>query len=180
MRLTNMTIDNRMKSIGYYQIIGGVVGLILTIYFLIKQAAISGFILFFILIGLFLFSYSIYCGNLLRKLDLKGLSYSIWNQALQVFPFGLLGIGFRYYSGVFFMFGFEWTDSFNPSLKYGISGWAMSYFANKMHEIIFYVNIVPIIILYLIFKTEKEIKERKELMESAAKETIYETDDEHD
>lgn len=49
-----------------------------------------------------------------------------------------------------------------------------------MHEIIFYVNIVPIIILYLIFKTEKEIKARKELMESAAKETIYETDDEHD
>ena len=180
MRLTNTTIDNRIKSIGYYQIIGGVVGLLITIYFLISLATISGLLLFFIIIASFLYSYSIYCGNLLRKLELKGLNYSFWNQALQLVPFGLLGIGFRYFSGLHFIIGFEWTDNFSPNLEFGISSWRMSYMPSKMHEIIFYVNIVPIIIISLIFKTEKEIKARKELIDSVEKEIKNERIDQHD
>jgi hypothetical protein len=177
MRLTNWTIDNRMKSLGYYQIAGGIIGILLTIRILITQETINGLILLFILIAFFLYSFSIYCGNLLRKLDLNGLNYSRWNQGLQILQFGLFGVGFKYFSGLFFKFGFNWTESFTPYFELGISSWALSYLPKKLDEVVLYLNIVPIIVLYLISKTEQEIDIRKELIEIASEKPINEIDE---
>lgn len=171
MGLTNQTIDYRMKILGYYQIIGGLLGVLITIRLLIGQETINGLTLFFILIAGCLYSFSIYCGNLLRKLDLKALVCSKWNQGLQIVEFGLFGIGFRYFSGIYFRFGFNWSEKFIPNIDIGLSSWTLSYLPQNMDVIILYVNIVPLLALLLIFKIERDIKIRKELSEIASEES---------
>jgi len=167
MRLLSGKIEDNMKYIGYYQLAGGFLGIILTLRIFSYEPSFSGLSLLFYAIAFLLFGFSIYCGNLLRKGNTKGLLLSTFNQILQILQFSISIIGFTYYSGICFSLGFQWIEKFIPDFNIALSQWQFRYTENDMDHLSVYINIVPLLIIYFIWKIEKNIDDRKELMESA-------------
>ncbi len=169
MRLLSFDIEDRMKSIGWYQIAGGVIGFYMVIVGLINEGTLTGVNFVLYSLAIILVSFSIYCGNLLRKKDMKGLNLSLWNQALQVIQIGVWAIGYAYYSGIRITFGFDWGETFNPDGTFGLSGFWFRYTPEETSHLMIWINVVPILIIYWINKIENDIEERKQLMETAKK-----------
>ena len=169
MRLLSFDIEDRMKSIGWYQIAGGVYGICSVTYALIHEGTLTGFTFFLYALIYLLFGFSVYCGNLLRKADLKGLLLSQWNQALQVLQIGVWAISFFYYSGIRAAIGFDWGEKFSPDASISFSGAWFRYNTDDTSHLMIWINFVPIIIIYWINKIEKDIEDRKQLMEIAKK-----------
>ena len=167
MRLLSGNIETSMKNIGYYQIAGGILGLILTLRSFIYEHILSGLSFLFYAVAILLFVFSIYSGNLLRKANIKGLYLSTWNQVLQLIQISISAFGFEYYSGVFFNIGFQWTEKFIPDFNFGLSGWILRYTEYDLNHNSVYINIIPLLVIYYIRKTQNEIEERKQLIESA-------------
>jgi len=171
MRLLSWNIEDRMKTLGYYQIIGGIIGIILTIRLLVYERTLSGLGILFYGGAIALFIYSMFCGNQLRKGNVKGLKLSTWNQVLQIIQFSIAAIGFEYYSGLLFNIGFHWTENFIPDMNFGISGWRFRYTESYTNNLSIYINLIPIIIIYYIGKIEDDIETRKQLIKAAQEET---------
>jgi prolipoprotein diacylglyceryltransferase len=167
MKLTSPSSEFKMIIIGYYQICGGVLGLLFVIWSLIHQPTMSGFsFLIYLLVGS-LFSFSIYAGNLTRKEEIKGLYLTQWNQILQIFQFSVSAYGFSYISGVFFNFGFDWTNIIQLKIDFGYSGWFIGYTPDDTDHFSIFLNFMPFVILYFLGKIANDIEERKLLIEKA-------------
>lgn len=170
MRLLSFDIESRMKSLGWYQIIGGILGICCLIYTLINTGTLTGSKFLLIVIAFLLFGFSIYCGNLLRKFDVHGLSLSMWNQVLQVLQFHVLAIGFYYCSGMGLLVGFDWGETFSPDGSFSLlPTLSLIYDTEDTSALSIWINFVPTAIIYWIVKIENDIEERKQLMESAKK-----------
>jgi lipoprotein signal peptidase len=76
--------SKKVKFVAYYQIIGGAIGNLLSLWLMIKY---NGGIL--LLLGTFgLYTYSMYCGKLLLEGKIiEGLRFSSINQAIQTINF---------------------------------------------------------------------------------------------
>jgi len=147
------------QILGYYQILGGVIGILHMSRYLIRLNEISGPILFIFLLTFFLFGFSIQSGGLLlldKKLK-KGLIFSIANHILQLFSFGLGGFNFGYYSGIRGLIGFDFADNYEFNLNFGISGVEMGINTGEA-QLFFYVNIVALLILSLLINLYNELK----------------------
>src|SRR4051794_7907039 len=101
----------KLKVLGYYQIVGGIAGLAITIYLIAQTATITGLILLLYLIALGLYSFSIYCGTQVLKSKKHSLNISLINQYLQLISFAILGYGFKYISGLLLSVGVDLTNS---------------------------------------------------------------------
>ena len=77
MRLRIKNTNLTLKMIGWLQILGGIVGLGIMAYIMYETGTITGVILLLILIGIGLFSFSIYSGKrIVTELQsLKGIIY---------------------------------------------------------------------------------------------------------
>ncbi len=137
--------------IGIYQILGGLLGLIISF----KQGIILAFnhFIYFVIIVLF-FSFGIYSGLLLlTKRIKKGLDLSKINQFLQVAQFKIIGNGIEYVAGIYFAIGFSDTPSLN--FQYKFAAYKSSCFISLLtddNEIKVMVNIIAIIILVYLSK----------------------------
>lgn len=152
---------DRIKILGYYQLIGGIVGLFLWIKMLINLDVITGLTFLFILIIGGLYSFSFYVGLITVKSKGKWLLYSQINQIIQIFNISLLGYSFRFISGLGLITGFDWTESLLFKFNFYISDCSLSYNYNS-DKIIMGFNIIAIGILYYINKLELSIKTEKE------------------
>jgi len=85
LRIKNTSIT--LKIIGWLQIIGGILGLGVMAYIMYQTGTITGIVLLLLLIGIGLFSFSIYSGQLIitELHKSRGIIYSIINQFLQLF-----------------------------------------------------------------------------------------------
>ena len=90
-----------LKLIGWLQIVGGLTGLGLVAYLMLQTGTINGAILLIFVIGLALFSYSIYAGKSLLTDQQKtaAIVLSIINQVAQLFQWSMFGHGLSYSSG---------------------------------------------------------------------------------
>jgi hypothetical protein len=167
MRKLSFDTEDRMKSIGWYQILGGIYGLGVLLYLLIRTGTLRGTGFLLLALTIILFSFGIYSGNLLRKTDIRGLKLSTWNQALQILQIGVGAIVFEFYSGIRLSFGFEWRESFLPDGRISFSGFNFQYSQSNGSLLSFWINIIPIIVIYLIDKIEKDIEERKQIAETS-------------
>ncbi len=165
MKLITFDIEDRMKTLGFYQIAGGILGLFIILRVFIYETQLSGLGILLYALGFGLFTFSIYCGNLLRKGNIKGLKFSLWNQLLQLIQLSISSISFGYYSGIRFAIGFDWKDSFSSDFFLGVSGFNFSYFTNGTGDFSFALNFVPLMVIYSINSIENKIEQRKKLME---------------
>jgi len=146
--------------LGGYQIIGGIIGIVLTIIMVKNLTVYSLPMVFIIIIAFLLYAFSIFCGISILSNLTKGLYYSKINQLLQAFNFYILGYGFQYASGIFLHIGIDLSESFNLNFNFGTSSWQIA-FGQSSDKIEANINLVAIFLLVFIDKKNKEINDLK-------------------
>lgn len=158
-------MDDKLKYIGWYQLLGGVLGFGLTIWLIIKTDLMSGLTVLIMLLALGLYVYSVYCGTLLIKNKRNGIKLTIINQILQIFYVSLFGVTYQYYSGVHLSFGIDYTTDFLLKFDFSLSGFDLSY-DPKGENVIVMINIVPIILIGFLEKLKIK-NDDKEILDTA-------------
>ena len=153
-------ISSKIKGLAIYQIAGGVIGLILTIWLIINQASVSGLLLLLFLIAIGLYSYSIYCGVLLIKQKSNGLNHSYLNQYLQLINFSILGYGFQYIAGIFLSLGIDLTNSIDFKFNLGISAWQLK-INSDTEMILINFNFIALFLIIFIDKLKNKISKEE-------------------
>jgi hypothetical protein len=164
MRLRIKSTKVTLQIISWLQIVGGVTGLGLVAYLMLKTGTINGPILFIFLMGLGVFSYSIYSGKRLLTDAEKGtgIVLSIINQAVQVFQWSLFGYGISYSSGAEITLGIQGL-TFNFNFAAIVSTFKMA--INTDDEFFIKINFIAILIIFVLADIMKELKEESEAQE---------------
>ncbi|MEZ2337192.1 hypothetical protein [Mucilaginibacter sp. RCC_168] len=157
----------KLKILGWYQIVGGIVGLLITIWLLAHIGQINGLILLLLLIVFGLYSFSIYCGRLLFTNYDKGLNLSVINQILQIAHFSMLGYAYQYVSGLVFEIGMSKKPGFNLIFNFNFtnSTWQLSV-GTSDRSFVLAINLVAIAWLYYIEKLRKTLNAERESFEN--------------
>lgn len=160
-------LNRKLTILAYYQIFGGVGGLLLFLYALAQLGTITGLVMLLMLIMISLYLFSIYCGRKILANEIRlGLQLSIVNQAIQIFSFNMLGYGFKFVSGIGLLVGFDFQDGFNFRFNFQFSNSNIQY-AVEDDLVALMVNIVAIYLIQYISELKEDIKEYRE-MELAA------------
>ena len=155
----------KLEIIGLYEIIGGAVGIGLILWGMISISNFSIMAILLYLIVIFLYSFSIYAGVKLFKYKENKIIYSEIIQYLQIPKIGLLGFIFTFTAGISFFLGIDYTNDFLFRFDFNLSPSNTSlYFKTDKSLIFFYINFVPILIIYLIGKSTTKIEKEKELI----------------
>ncbi len=160
----------KLNILGYYQLIGGIIGLLFTLYILLNQSILNGLSMILFLIALGLMAFSIYCGFLiLKKQYEKGINFSMINQALQVIGFGVLGYSFKYTSGILLGLTVDLTNDLIIGLNFNVTTWKMNW--NSDPDLTYLsINFVAIFILGFIFKAKEKFDNKRSEIELINKE----------
>ncbi|MFI5162037.1 MAG: hypothetical protein ACHQHN_12220 [Sphingobacteriales bacterium] len=98
----------KLKVLGWYQIIGGIAGVLVTIWIVTQLGQVNSWLILIILFVLCLYAFSIYTGRLLLTSRYPtGLKLSIINQAMQILQFAVVGYAFLYVWGLMFTIGIQ-------------------------------------------------------------------------
>lgn len=168
LRIKNTTLT--LQIISWLQIIGGITGLGLMAYLMLQTGTINGAILLLFLIGIGLFSYSIYSGKKLLTDTEKatGIILSIINQIIQLFHWSMFGYGLSYSSGAEITIGIQaLTLKFNFSAI--VSTFKMAIESND--EFFIKINIVAALLIFVLMDILKELKSRHEKQEGKGQQT---------
>jgi len=156
----------RLKIFAWYQIVGGVAGLLLTIWLIAHLEQINGLILLIILFATGLYAFSIYCGRLLLTPKYpRGLRLSYINQVIQIPQFAMLGYAFWYVSGLMLTLGVIVGDGFNFTFNFSLTSTYQISIATGETAFKLAINIAAIFALYFIDKLKTTIKGEEEAYE---------------
>lgn len=153
----------KLKGLSYYQIVGGLFGLGLTVLTRIQLATTTNLLIFTLACFIASFTFSVICGLLLLKKNLKlGLPLSTVNQVLQVFSFSLAGYSFKYVAGLLLSLGLDLTDGFDFKINFSIPAFQAD--INTDSDVAFVgFNLVAVYLIYYIDKLQKDLALKKEL-----------------
>ncbi|WP_369765217.1 hypothetical protein [Flavobacterium sp. WC2429] len=151
-------ITPKIKYLGFYQLIGGIIGILNTIRFLPNFTQINGGIFLLLLAIFLLYSFSVFCGYLLlKKRNIEGLNLSIYNQLIQIVGFGVLGYAFHFTAGVYGGIKLNLTNDTIINFMFGHSMARIDINnLNGFTEIS--INFIAIILLNLIFNLKSEVE----------------------
>lgn len=152
-----VTSIKRLKIIGIYQIVGGLIGLVTTSY-LLANYGISDIAIFkIVILFLALYFFSIFCGYLILKEQYeKGLNYSILNQLLQVLSFTILGFAFKFYAGAYLCIGLNLTTDTILTYNIGVSAWNFEINSDTRTTNLS-INVVALVLINIIFNLKDKI-----------------------
>ncbi|MDO6388636.1 hypothetical protein Q4E40_00770 [Pontibacter sp. BT731] len=143
---------NQIRALALYQIIGGILGIALTVWVMfsgemvIDQTALR--------IGLFaggLYIFSILCGRMLFRNLRRGLVLSIINQVLQVVYFSFGAYGFQYVAGLRIGVGVDMVEGWIFKFRLALSSFHFS-IGTDLGQKFIGINLVA---LFLIFWIER-------------------------
>lgn len=151
-------IKNKITGLAYYQIAGGIIGLLLLIWYIAHTVTITGIIILVFILTLGLYSFSIYCGNQLLKGKISvGLKLSQINQSLQILNIAILGYAFKYVAGLILSVGIDYTNEFKFILDYSLS--EFQFRINKDITIVTVgINLVAVFLVYFIGILQQEVE----------------------
>ncbi len=147
-----MQIADRLRYIGLYQIIGGIVGL-LTGYTLMTGTDRFKNIAIVAVAGAVFFSFSITCGWLILIHHRKALLLSTINQGLQIFMIGFSSFLFKYCSGIYITLG---VDVLNNKVESGIGLSLFHLFINSGEHGEVSVNIIAALLLAFLLRLQED------------------------
>jgi hypothetical protein len=155
-------LRTNINRIGYYQIIGGICGIIITFYGIYLSLPFSGFTAWLLVLSMVLYLFSIFCGQLLIKGKyLLGLKLSAINQALQISGFAMFGFAFSYVSGLCLGFNIDYTDNLYLGLNLSLSTFKIN--INSSEELlVFSFNFVAVFMLQFILNIKSELETKPE------------------
>ncbi|MDB5134157.1 MAG: hypothetical protein JWP37_760 [Mucilaginibacter sp.] len=156
----------RLRVLTWYQIIGGILGILVTIWIAAKLEQIRWVILLVVLFAMCLYVFSIYAGRLLlTDKYLTGLKLSIINQAMQILQFAVMGYAFLYASGLMLAIGITTSEGFTFTCNFELASmWKIS-IATSEREFSLAINLVAIYFLYFTEKLQTTIKREKVIYE---------------
>ena len=154
-----------LKYFGWYQIAGGVFGIGMILWVILQSGVINNLTVLIIVLTLAFYSFSIYCGSLLIKGETgKGINLSIINQILQVFHFSVLGVTYKYVSGVLLAIGIDYTTDFIVKFDFSLSAIDISYYSNG-DDLIVMTNIIPLVLIGYLNKVQSTATEDSVFLE---------------
>jgi hypothetical protein len=150
-------VSKRLEYLGYYEVIAGIIGILIMFLNTYDRLSSNGFFLFSVSVFIGLCGFSIYSGILLiRKKYLIGLNCSIFAQAIQFVSFAILGYIFDFAIGFYTRLTIELTNDTIVGFDFGFVNWDLQRNANSdLLEINF--NIAAAILLSIIFKFKEHI-----------------------
>jgi hypothetical protein len=152
----------KLKVLAWYQIIGGITGLLLTIWLIAHTGQINGLILLILLFATGLYSFSFYCGRLLMTNKyLIGFKLSLINQAIQILQFAMLGYAFWYASGLMFTLGIKVNNGFTFTFDFGFFSTYQISLAIDETEFKLAINLVAIYVIYFTRNLRTTIAQEK-------------------
>ena len=156
-------IKSKLEILGYYQIVGGVIGLMTVIWVIAQTITITGIIILAFIFVTGLYSFSIYCGRLLIKEEYDlGLKLSIMDQALQIFSFAILGFAFNFVAGLGIGIDIDYTNGFILNFSFSLSDFQVN--VNRDKEIIkLGFNFLAVFLIQYIIQIKDEIEESRHL-----------------
>jgi hypothetical protein len=154
----NKQSNFQLKAIALYQIVGGILGIALTIWVMFSGEMTVD--LPALRMGLFaggLFIFSILCGSMLFRNLRRGLVLSLINQVLQVIYFSFGAYGFQYVAGLRIGIGVDMVGGWIFKFRLALSSFHFS-LGTDMGQKFIGVNLVA---LFLIFWLERLLEETK-------------------
>ena len=147
LELTYERVLIKIKIIGLFQIIGGIIGLGVFSWLAAVQQNVNLFLLLLYVFIVSLYGYSMFSGIMLFRNPATGLRLTLINQILQIFQISLLGYAYKYVSGFGFVVGFDITNNFIFNFNFEISSFLMHFDAGD--ETLFVkINILAILLAY--------------------------------
>lgn len=143
----------KLEIIGIYQAIGGLIGFYPIAVNFFTQSLAKYFNIIFLPFTL-LYAFSLVCGYLLLSGNYKkGINLSIYNQALQILSFSVLGFGYMYAAGVFAAIKLDLTQDIFLGLEFDVSHFILN--LNSDFDLNYIsINVVPIILIGILFKAK--------------------------
>jgi hypothetical protein len=157
-RNLSKNIHTTLSVLGYYQMTGGIIGSLLLIWSLLTLSSFNIIVLVIFVSALLLFLFSMYCGYLLIRQDMKGIRLSIINQFLQLFSFAIGGYAYQYASGLYLTAGLDMTDSFNFIFGFGASSWKLNINTDSPAILVDF-NLAALCIIFVLDNLKKRIKD---------------------
>ncbi|MEO8770685.1 MAG: hypothetical protein ABI402_11385 [Ferruginibacter sp.] len=111
----------KTEMLGAYQILGGIIGLIVICILIFKIDSFNLTTLLFIGIALSFYCYSIFCGALIFRNEDRGLKHSMFNQFIQLICFSVWGVSFQYVSGIALGIDLVFTNGFDYHISFVLS-----------------------------------------------------------
>jgi hypothetical protein len=152
-----------IKYLGFYQFIGGIIGILNTLRFLPNFSQINGGIFLIFLTIFSLFSFSIYCGySLITKRDINSLNLSIYNQLIQVLGFGILGFAFHFTAGIYAGIKLNLTNDTVLTFMFGHSSAKIN--LNNYHAFSeIRINFIALLLMNLMFNLKTKLEKNREI-----------------
>lgn len=156
--LQNRISRKTITFLAYYQIIGGILGLLVLAYYVFTTDSIHWLFGSIMAFGAILFLLSIISGQQLLKGNLQtGLNLSIITQLIQLASFAISGYAFMFISGVMISVGIELTYGFELTSGFSLS--ELDFNINKEKELVLLrINLVALCLLVVLGKLKSEIK----------------------
>jgi hypothetical protein len=150
----------RFKVFGIYQIVGGLIGLTLTSLAFFQGSQLGTTLFLLILLIILLYAHSIFCGILLLMKKIGGLNHSLANQIFQLLAFSIFGFAFNYFSGIYFLLGFDLTNNFLLIFDFGISSWKVTIGSDE-GIVSFSLNLIALCLILFIENQKSQIRKAR-------------------
>ena len=146
--LKNKRLLKSIKLLAYYEIIGGLLGLLILTYFTLTTSSIQLPLLIALSIGAMFFLLSIISGQQLLYGNLNtALNLALITQMLQLISFAVSGYALLFVSGLMISVGLELTNGFEVSSSFSLSEYDFN-FNNQKDLVIFKINLVALFLFY--------------------------------
>jgi len=152
-------IIKKLKALAIYQIIGGLLGLIITIWAAIQYPSFTPFIILLFAIAFGLYIFSLLSGWLLWNQYTAGIQCSLINQYLQIVQFTIGGWAYTYISGCYFSLGVDLTYAYKVIFNFEIiSTWQLKAFT-QADAVQLSFNFVAILLLVFLTHVKRDLEE---------------------
>lgn len=152
-------IIKNLKVLAIYQIIGGLLGLIIVTFRIIQIQTFTPFVILLLAIAFGLYIFSLLSGWLLWNQYTAGVQCSLINQYLQIVQFAIGGFAYMYVSGGHFSLGVDLTYSYQVLFNFGIfSTFQFEVFA-QASTVQLSFNFVAILLVVFLTHVKRDMEE---------------------
>lgn len=153
-------IRNHLRALAIYQIVGGALGIGLTVVVMLQGGTIlTQQVLRASIFAAALFVFSIICGTTLLRIPQRGLTLSLVNQVLQVVYFTIGEYGFHYVSGLRLGFGLDMVGSLTFKFRLALSSFQFQLGADAGQKFIG-INLVALLLIIWIENLQDKVKRK--------------------
>jgi hypothetical protein len=153
-------MKTKLIAFSIYQIMGGLIGIGITIHLITSVSYLPILLLSLLLIAVGLYALSICSGIMLLSNPEKGLKISRINQLFQIIQIGGFGYMYKYFSGSSLLVGVDLTNSINFKVSFNLLSSFQLNLNSGDSSLFIHVNLVAVFFIIWINKLLKEIQDQ--------------------